>query len=255
MEKMIQALFDSESEAFKGLQAIQQLDATQDISLGDSYVLTKDENGVVSLRSAKDEAEGYSAIGGGILGGLVGLLAGPLGFLVGIGAGMVVGAAGDTVRAEGVSDYLDEISANIPNGKSVLIAHVWEDWEAPVDTVLSPLSNDIRRTNLEDEVFAPASSDLSRINQEIVDAETAYLGADDEDKPAANEKLLLLKIERENLIKKLSGSAGHQQKQYEDWVVRHDEVRDVVHEKEKHDLLASRIAEQRARLELLRKNR
>ena len=255
MEKMIQALFDSESEAFKGLQAIQQLDEAQDISLGDSYVLTKDDNGVVSLRSAKDEAEGYSAIGGGILGGLVGLLAGPLGFLVGIGAGMVVGAAGDTVRAEGVSDYLDDISANIPNGKSVLIAHVWEDWEAPIDTVLSPLSTDIRRTNLEEEVFSPATSELDRINQEITDAETAYLSADEEDKAAANERLLLLKIERENLIKKLSGSAGHQEKQFEDWVGRHDEVSHVIHEKEKHDLLAGRIAEQKARLELLRKNR
>lgn len=257
---MIQALFDSESEAFKGLQAIQQLDLVQDISLGESYVLTKDENGIVSLRSAKDEGEGYSAIGGGIIGGLVGLLAGPLGFLVGIGAGMVAGAAGDTIRAEGVSDYLDQVSANVPNGKSVLIAHVWEDWETPIDTVLKPLSADVRRMNLDDEVFIPAQSELDRINQEITDAETEYLGADDEDKPAANEKVLLLKIDRENLLKKLSGSVEHQEKQYTTWVDNHHSFADrgvnhVIHEKEKHDLLESRIAEQKARLELLRKNR
>ncbi|HEY0177501.1 MAG TPA: hypothetical protein VGC08_14055, partial [Pedobacter sp.] len=131
MERMIQALFSTETEAFKGLLAIQQLDAVQDISLGESYVLSKDENGKTSIRSAKDEAQGYSAIGGGIIGGLIGLLAGPLGLLVGIGAGMVTGAAGDTIRAEGVSDYLDKVSVNIPAGKSLLVAHVWEDWETP----------------------------------------------------------------------------------------------------------------------------
>jgi len=261
MEKMIQALFDNESEAFKGLQAVQQLDLTQDISLGESYVLTKDEQGIVAIRSAKDEAEGYSAIGGGIIGGLIGLFAGPLGFLVGIGAGMVAGSAGDTVRAEGVSDFLDKVSANIPRGKSVLIAHVWEDWETPVDTVLAELNGEVRRMNLEDEVFVPAQSDLNRVNREITDAETVFLGAAEEDKADANERVLLLKIERENLIKRLSGSAAHQEKQYETWIDNHHGhfadkgVGYVVHEKEKRDLLETRIAEQKARLEMLKRNR
>lgn len=258
---MIQALFDSESEAFKGLKAVQELDLVQDISLGESYVLTKDNEGIVSLRSAKDDAEGYSAVGGGIIGGLVGLLAGPLGFLVGIGAGMVAGAAGETVRADGMSDYLDKVSENIPNGKSVLIAHVWEDWEAPVDTVLQPFSADIRRTNLEDEVFRPAESELNKIHEDIIQAETEYLGADEEHKADANEKVLLLKIERENLIKKLSGNAAHQEQQYATWVDNHHShvadkgIDHVIHEKEKHDLLESRLTEQKARLALLRKNR
>lgn len=261
MEKMIQALFDSESEAFKGLQALQALDSTQDISIGESYVLTKDENGAVSLRSAKDEAEGYSAIGGGIIGGLVGLLAGPLGLLVGIGAGMVAGSVGDTVRAEGVSDYLDEVSANIPNGKSLLIAHVWEDWESPIDTVLGPISKDVRRLNLEDEVFVPAASEMDRLSEEITKAETEYLAADEEGKSAANEKMLLLKIDREALGRKLSGHAEHQEKQYAVWVDNHHQhiadkgVNHVIHEKERHDLLEARLNEQKARLALLRKNR
>ncbi|MGY0036959.1 hypothetical protein [Pedobacter sp. NJ-S-72] len=141
MEKIIQALFSTEAEAFKAMQAIQQLDASQEVSLGESYILSKDNDGNTAIRSAKDEAEGYSAIGGGIIGGLIGLLAGPLGFLVGIGAGMVAGSVGDTVRAEGVSDYLDKVSANIPNGKFLLIAHVWEDFEIPVNTVLDPLTS------------------------------------------------------------------------------------------------------------------
>lgn len=261
MERMIQALFSNETDAFKGLLAIQQLDAAQDISLGESYVLTKDENGSTSIRSAKDEAEGYSAIGGGIIGGLIGLLAGPLGLLVGIGAGMVAGSAGDTVRAEGVSDYLDQVSARIPNGKSLLVAHVWEDWETPINTVLEPVAEEVLRLNINDEVFVPALSELESLNKEIRDAETEYLAARDEDQSEWNEKVLVLKIKREALLKGLSGNADHQEKQYSVWVENHHKhqadkgVDWAIHNKEKHDLLESRIAEQKTRLELLRKNR
>jgi len=165
MEKIIQALFNTDSEAFNAMQVIQQLDHSQEISLGESYILSKDKDGITAIRSAKDEAEGYSAIGGGIIGGLIGLLAGPLGFLVGIGAGMVAGSVGDTVRAEEVSDYLDKVSVNIPNGKSLLIAHVWEDWETPVNTVLEPLTQDITRTSVDDEVFIPAPAKLVALRE------------------------------------------------------------------------------------------
>jgi uncharacterized membrane protein len=214
MEKIIQALFDTESEAFKAMQAIQQLDASQEISLGESYILSKDENGNTAIRSAKDEAEGYNAIGGGIIGGLIGLLAGPLGFLVGIGAGMVAGSVGDTVRAEGVSDYLDKVSVNIPNGKSLLIVHVWEDLEFPVNTVLDPLTPHVNRMNVDDEAFVPVPAKLVALRED----------------------------------------------QLSRWVDNHHQHnadRGVLesHAQEKHDRLESRIAEQKSRLEQLRKDR
>lgn len=153
MEKIIHAQFDNDAEAFKGLLALQQLDLARDLSLGESYILTKNERGETSIQSAKDKTEGSGVVGGALLGGLVGLLVGPLGFIVGIAGGMIAGSAGETLRAEDRSDYLDMVSANIPNGKSVLIAHVWEDWEIPVNTVLQPLTTELNRFEIEDKVF------------------------------------------------------------------------------------------------------
>ena len=254
MERIVQALFTTEKDAFKGLLAIQELAALQDISLGEFYVLSKDENGNTSIRTAEDEAEGLSVMSGGIIGGLVGLLAGPLGFLVGIGAGMVVGAAGDTVRAEGVSDYLDKVSANIPAGKSLLIAHVWEDWETPVNTVLEPLNAEVHRTNVDDDVFVPVQSELEQLNAEIIDAETGFLSTEGEEKAQWNEKVLLLKIRREDLLRKINGSNESQEKQYTTWVDNHHDHQ-LDHPGEKHLLLEQRIADQKKRLDLLRKNR
>lgn len=68
MEKIIQALFNTESEAFKGMEALNQLEVSQDISLGESFILSKDKKGNTAICSAEDEAEGFSAIGGGIIG-------------------------------------------------------------------------------------------------------------------------------------------------------------------------------------------
>lgn len=153
MEKIIHALFDNEVEAFKGLQALQQLDQVNDLSLGESYLLSKNEAGETSIRSAKDKAEGSGVVGGALVGGLIGLLAGPLGFIVGVAGGMIAGSAGETLRAEDRSDYLDVVSANIPAGKSLLVAHVWEDWETPVDTVLKPIALEVVRFEVNDKVF------------------------------------------------------------------------------------------------------
>lgn len=204
MEKMIQALFDTELDAFKGLQAIQELDSTEDIKVGETYVLVKDLDGKTSIRSAKDEAEGDGALGGGLLGGLIGLLAGPLGFVVGVSGGMIAGSAGETLRAESVSDYLDAVAAEIPHGKSVLVAHVWENWETPLDAVLLPLTNDIRRFSVQDEIYVPVKTELEKLNEDIKVAETRFLEAEGSEKAEWNNTLMELRENRDRLQHRLS---------------------------------------------------
>lgn len=254
MEKMIQALFNSEVEAFKGLQALQELHQTKDVSVGETYVLTRDGDGKVNIRSAKNESEGAGVIGGGLIGGLVGLLAGPLGFIVGLAGGMIAGSAGETLKAEGVSDYLDQVSANIPNGKSVLIAHVWENWETPVDTALLPLSTDLKRFSLEEKVFVPAKTELDKLNADIKVAEISVAGAMPSEKQDWVVTLADLNAKREVLEHKLKIHTDHQEQQYQIWVDEHPSAEET-HDAERRRYLESRINEQKARLDQLKKNR
>jgi uncharacterized membrane protein len=253
MEKMIQAVFNSEVEAFKGLQAIQQLGETKDISVGETYVLTKDEQGKTSIRSAKDKDAGAGTLGGGVLGGLIGLLAGPLGLLVGVAGGMLAGSASETLRAESVSDYLDEVSANIPNGKSILVAHIWEDWEVPLNTALLALTDDVSRYNLDEQVYVPAHSELTKVSEDIKTAETRFLEADGAEKADWNKTLQDLRTKRQNLQRKLNINVDHQEKQYQAWIDHHTE--ELQQDEEMKERLRHRAAAQRARLELLRKNK
>lgn len=254
MEKMIQALFNSEVEAFKGLQALQELQLTKDVSIGETYVLTRDIAGNVNIRSAKNESEGAGVIGAGLIGGLVGLLAGPLGFIVGLAGGMIAGSAGETLKAEGVSDYLDQVSANIPNGKSVLIAHIWENWETPVDTVLLPLSIDLKRFNLDENVFVPAKTELDKLNADIKMAEISIAAAQPSEKQDWVNTLADLNAKRESLENKLKIHAEHQEQQYQAWIDEHPSAGEN-HDAERRHYLESRINEQRLRLDQLKKNR
>ena len=250
---MIQALFDNEVDAFKGLQALQQLDLTKDISLGETYVLTKDENGKSYIRSAKDKNEGNNTISGGLLGGLVGLLAGPLGLVVGVAGGMLIGTASETLNAEQVSDYLDEVAANIPDGKSVLLAHVWEDWETPVDTVLLPIGADLKRFNIDHEIFVPVKNELDKVNEDIKEAETRFLEAEGADKADWNITLAELRNRRDALQHKLNHNVDQQETVYNNWIAKHDTSE--YEEEEKNERLSKRIQEQKNRLEQLKKFR
>jgi uncharacterized membrane protein len=255
MEKMIQALFNNEVEAFTGLQALQQLDLAKDISLGETYVLSKDETGKTSIRSAKDKSEGTGIISGGMIGGLIGLLAGPLGFIVGLAGGMYAGSASETLHAEEISNYLDEVSANIPNGKSVLVAHIWEDWETPVDAVLNPIAINIQRFNIQDEVFIPAKTELSKTNDAIKEAETRYLEAQGAEKADWNATLAELRAKRERLQKNLDANADQLEKQYQQWIDNSRSSAPLESSEEKKAKLANRLEEQRIRLDEIKRNR
>jgi uncharacterized membrane protein len=253
MEKMIQAVFNSEVEAFKGLQALQQLAAVKDISLGETYVINKDGNGDTAIRSAKDDDQGAGALGGGLIGGLIGLLAGPLGLIVGVAGGMLAGSAGETLRAESVSDYLDVVSSNIPNGTSVLVAHIWEDWETPVNTVLLPLTEQISRYNLDEQVYVPVQTEMSKLSEDIKTAEQKLVEADETTKAEWTRSLEELRTKREKLKDKLNVNVDHHEKQFQSWIDHHQE--ELGQDQDRRERLKKRLEDQQMRLAALRKNR
>lgn len=250
---MIQAVFNSEVEAFKALQVIQQLGKSKNISVGETYVLSKNAVGQTSIRSAEDNDAGASTLGGGLLGGLIGLIAGPLGLLVGVAGGMIAGNASETLRAEHISDYLDAVSANIPNGKSVLVAHVWEDWDVPVNNALLPLTNDLVRYNMDEQVYVPAQSELSKVTEDIKAAETQFLESNGDAKADWNKTLEELRNKRKNLQDKLNINADQQEKQFEAWIDHHAE--ELEQDEEMKERLRHRAAAQRAKLEMLKRNK
>ena len=94
MNKMLVAIFDNETPADAGLQALRKLHAEGDITLYATGVMVKDAAGKISVKKSMD----YGPVGtatGLAVGSLIGLLGGPVGLAVGALTGTVVGAMRD----------------------------------------------------------------------------------------------------------------------------------------------------------------
>ncbi len=176
MNKVLVGVFDTETAAFEGLNALEDLHAHGDITVYATAVLVKDAAGVVSLKKQADEGPLGTALGMWT-GGLVGLLAGPVGFAVGATAGGLTGSLFDLGRVWISSDFVDQVSSSLQPGKAAVLADVDETWVTPVDTRLGALGAVILRRRkseaVEDQVnrdVATYEAEMDQLEQELAQA-------------------------------------------------------------------------------------
>lgn len=138
MNKILVAVFDTETAAYEGLSALKELNASGDITLNATAVIAKSADGALGLRQAAEQGPGSTALGL-ITGSLIGLLAGPLGLALGATAGGLTGLLLDLRRAGMSEEFVQEVSEKLAPGKSAVLADMDETWTVPVDTRLEPL--------------------------------------------------------------------------------------------------------------------
>ena len=166
MNKVIVAVFDTESQAFKGLTALKSLHDDGLISVYATAVVVKDKEGKVEVKQEADKGPVGTAIGI-LTGGLLGMLAGPVAAAAGAAAGaaatgMVVGSsvgaltgamAGSMYDLDDAfmeDDLMETITDTLNPGKAAVLVEADETWEAPIDTRLKEMGAQIFRRNLAD---------------------------------------------------------------------------------------------------------
>ena len=166
MNKVIVAVFDTESQAFKGLTALKSLHDDGLISVYATAVVVKDKEGKVEVKQEADKGPVGTAIGM-LTGGLLGMLAGPVaaaagaaagaaatGMLVGSGVGALTGAVAgsmyDLDEAFIEDDLMERITETLKPEKAAVLVEADESWEAPIDTRLKEMGAVIFRRNLAD---------------------------------------------------------------------------------------------------------
>ena len=138
MNKMLVAVFGTETAAYEGLSALKDLHARGDITLYATAVVMKNGSGAVSVKQTADKGPVGTALGM-LTGSLVGLLAGPVGVAAGFTAGGWAGLIFDLAHLGIDTDFLDEVSKALSPGKTAVLADVQETWTTPVDTRLEKL--------------------------------------------------------------------------------------------------------------------
>jgi uncharacterized membrane protein len=189
MDKIVVVVFDSESKAYEGSLALQELQNEGSINLYAKAVIARDANGTLTVKQQGDMGPVGTAVGL-LTGSLLGLLGGPVGVVIGAGAGTYGGMLYDLAQLGVGEDYLYEVGKSLLPGKAAVVAEVWENWMLPVDTKMEALGGVVFRTTRIDVVDEQIEKDNAAL-----DADLAELEAEFEQANAEAKKKLQLKID------------------------------------------------------------
>ncbi|KPE52551.1 DUF1269 domain-containing protein [Elizabethkingia anophelis] len=216
MEKIITILLNSEEDAFKASQEIKQLSQNENLTVNELYVLTRNENGEIQIKNAKDETLPYSA-SGALAGSFIGILGGPLGVLFGMTTGLLAGSLGDLVRASKSSKFLEKTSKSIPTGKTAIVANIDEYWEIPLNSILKPFSAEVKRLNVNEEIEKYINEEAKEIDDEINEFTAKLESAAEDDKAKIDARIAELKAKQAELHQNIKANAKEEKKSVSEW--------------------------------------
>jgi uncharacterized membrane protein len=178
MNKLLVAVFDDETAADAGLNALRALHATGDITLYASGVLARDALGVVRVRKSMDAGPIGMAMGLAV-GSLIGLLGGPVGVAVGAVTGTAAGAVRDFWAAGVGLDFVEDATRQLQPGKVAVVAEIEEEWVIPVDSALEAAGGKVLRRTRTEVAEAHLDHDIAAIKSEIGELESEASQATD----------------------------------------------------------------------------
>lgn len=173
MDKMLVAAFDTEEDAYKGSEAIKDLDNKGEITLYAIAVVTKDQSGNAEVKKSVDVGPVGTAVGMAT-GALVGVAGGPAGVAAVAAGGGLLGMLTDAGISGVGLDFLDEVSEVMVPGTSVIVAEVDEEWVTPLDIRIGELGGVVfrrpRADVVEDQLDAESAAlsyEAQQIREEI----------------------------------------------------------------------------------------
>lgn len=129
--------FRGRDAALQGLAALDRAHEDGSLKLREARVISRDDAGDVDVPGEVDHTHTSAGFAvGGVVGALVGLVGGPVGVMIGFGTGGLIGGTQDARRVTETNAALEELTAEIPPGSTVLVAEVDEDATGPADEAL-----------------------------------------------------------------------------------------------------------------------
>ena len=188
MERMLVVVFDNETKAYEGSQALNQLDYEGSITIYAKAILIKSPDGTVTMKQGEDDFP-VRTVSGTAIGSLIGLLGGPAGLAVGALAGTLAGGMADLFVAGINSDFLGEVSKALTPGKYAIVADISEEWVTPVDVKMEALNGFVYRAPKKSVEEAQRARDIAELQAEIDQMKAEHAGAKAERKAKLQAKI------------------------------------------------------------------
>jgi uncharacterized membrane protein len=147
MDRMLVVIFDRESKAYEGKNALFQLEKEGSIVVYAYAVVARNADGTATVRQS-DDPRPVGTLVGTPVGALIGLLGVPVGAALGAAAGLAVGATVDLRHAKIGEDFVENIRQKLLPEKFALVAEIREDSTTPVDTRMEAIGGTVFRRAL-----------------------------------------------------------------------------------------------------------
>ena len=149
MSYLVVVAFDDAEQAGKVRHTLSSIQETGHLSLNDSAVVVKDQDGKVHLKDEIDRGVKVGAVGGSLIGLLIGSIFFPIGGLI---LGAVGGALVGKLMGTGVSkDFIKEVTDELEPDSSAIFFIVRGDDPNPTVAALREYDGKILQTTLPDE--------------------------------------------------------------------------------------------------------
>lgn len=188
MDSVLVVVFENESEAYEGSQALREMEIEGSIHLYAKAVLVRDADGKVQVKESSDMGASGTA-GGLIIGALIGLFGGVTAAAIGAGAGMFGGFLHDMTYLGIGQGYLDEVGTSLKPGKAAVVADIWEDCILPIDTIMISLGGVVFRHTRKDILDLQVGKEITTLKAEINELEVEYDRASGEAQTKLQEKI------------------------------------------------------------------
>jgi len=162
MANLLVITFDNMDEAGKLLGSIKELQKEAQIQINDAAVIVKDKEGKVKVKNQADSGMKAGAIGGGILGLIIGTIFFPIGgMLLGAAAGAMIGKMAHL----GVdNDFVKEVTAELTPGTSALFLMASKGNPGPIRAVLEKYHGKVFQSTLDEEALEEVKKALKDNN-------------------------------------------------------------------------------------------
>ena len=149
MSDLVVITFEGADDARRARESIRQLEGEGVVRLDDAAVLVKDTGGQVAVDDEIDRGVKVGAVGGGLLGLVLGFMFPIAGAVLGAAGGALVGRMADLGIDKG---FVEEVTRSLRPGTSALFLIIREGNADAVVAALEPFEGTVRQTTFDPSV-------------------------------------------------------------------------------------------------------
>ncbi len=188
VDRILVVVFDTETKAYEGKNALLRLDDEGRINLYANIVLAKHADGRATIEQENDRGP-LGTLLGTELGSLIGMLGGPAGLAIGAVAGLLAGGTADLNDLRIGDGFIDDVTKELRPNRFAVVAEVQEESTTPVDSCMERIGGIVFRRTLSEVKHTIHEEHVAAMKADLAQMKAEWAKADADRKAKLQEKM------------------------------------------------------------------